>query len=102
MGKFLAFVGGWLLEMVWPLIKKALVSLGLTLVTLSGIEIGIDQLKSALTSSTNSLPADILQLFLLAGGGICLNIIFAAINFRIAIWSTTRSTKLSWPKSSKS
>lgn len=46
------------------------------------------------TFSVSALPGDVLALFLMAGGGVAINLWFAAISFRLAYWSLTRVTRI--------
>lgn len=84
----------WLLSLVGPMLGRVLLSLGFSVVTLVGFESGVGEVKQMLVNNTSSLPADTLNLFLLAGGGVGMNMIFGAISFRISMWAITRSTRL--------
>lgn len=84
----------WLLSLVGPMLGRVLLSLGFSVVTLVGFEAGVGQVKQMLVDGTSSLPADTLNLFLLAGGGVGMNMIFGAITFRMSMWAITRSTRL--------
>ena len=76
------------------IVARVLLSLGLAMVSYKGMDIVIDGLKTRVISAANGLPADIFNLFLLAGGGYCLNMLFGAITFRLAYWTATRATQL--------
>lgn len=87
-------LAAFLLSLVGSVVGKVLLALGFSVVTMVGFEIAIDGLKNQLVNGMNSLPADVLNLFLLAGGGIAVNIILGAITFRVTIWSITRATRV--------
>ena len=72
-------IGTWLLALVQPFIARILTALGFSLVTIAGMEVVIDQLKQAVISGVNSMPADMLNIFLLAGGGKALGMILGAM-----------------------
>ncbi|MCS4511932.1 DUF2523 family protein [Xylophilus ampelinus] len=87
-------LGTWLLAMVQPMLAKILLSLGFSLVTIVGMDVVIGQMRDMVAGNVNALPADILNVFLLAGGGKGLGIIFGAIATRLLLWQITSATKL--------
>lgn len=87
-------IAAWLLSMVGGIVGRVLLALGFSVVSMVGFEVAVGTLKNSVISSSMSLPGDVLSLFLLAGGGMAMNIIFAAITFRVSIWAIQRSTRL--------
>ncbi len=87
-------IGTWLLGMAQPLLAKVLLSLGFSVVSIAGLDIIIGQIRSQFDVSLNSLPVDMLNVFLLAGGGQGLGIIMGAISTKLMLWQITSSTKL--------
>ena len=85
---------GLLLALVAGVIARVLISIGFAVVTVKGVDIAIDQAVDMLKSAENQLPHDVHELFLLAGGGYCLNVIIAAISFRMSYWALTKSIRL--------
>ncbi len=83
-----------LMAICQPLIGRILVSLGFSVVTITGFNLVIDQLKDAVVSSTNALPAVALNLFLISGGGVAMGIVFGAITTRLLLWQITKSTRI--------
>lgn len=86
--------GTWLLAMMEPLIAKILVTLGFSLVTITGMQVVVNQLKDAVKNSVNALPAELLGVFLFAGGGVSLGMIFGAITTRLLLWQIQSATKM--------
>ena len=84
----------WLLSIVGSLVGRVLLALGFSVVTIVGFEVAVTQLKGQLVASANSMPADIFNLFLMAGGGIAMNAILGAIAFRVTMWAVQRSTRI--------
>ena len=76
------------------IVARVLLSLGFALVGVKGMDIAVNELKFRVFSASNTLPSDVYNLFMLAGGGYCLNMIFGAISFRLAYWTATKSTQL--------
>lgn len=76
------------------IVGRILLSVGFSVVSFKGMDIVIDSLKSRVISAAGGLPADVFNLFLLAGGGYCMNMLFGAISFRLAYWTATRATRL--------
>lgn len=83
-----------LLGMVGSLVGRVLLALGFSVVTITGFDIAIGQLRNVLTNSANSLPGDVFNLFLMAGGGAAMNMIFGAISFRVTLWSIAKATRV--------
>lgn len=86
--------GTWLLALVPSLTAKILLALGFAVVTITGVQVALQQLKDTFIGQINSLPADALQLFLLGGGGVGLGIVFGAAATCISIWAIQGATKI--------
>lgn len=76
------------------IVARVLLSLGFALVGFTGMDIAIDSLKLRVLSAASNLPGDVYNLFLLAGGGYCMNMLSGAIMFRLAYWTATKSTQI--------
>ena len=76
------------------LVARVLLSLGFAVVGFTGMDMTIESLKFRVMSSASNLPGDVYGLFLLAGGGYCMNMLLGAIMFRLAYWTATKSTQL--------
>lgn len=83
-----------LLAICQPLIGRVLVSLGFSVVTITGFNLVIDQLKDAVVDGVNSLPSQVINVFLLSGGGVGLGMIFGAIATRLVLWQISKSTRV--------
>ena len=77
-----------------PFIAKILLALGFSVVTITGFEAAIDQVKQQLVGSINALPVDLLNVFLLAGGGKGVGIILAAVAVKVLLWQISSATKI--------
>lgn len=86
--------GTWLMALVEPLIGRILVSLGFSVITITGMQAVFDQVKSQVISGVQSLPAATLNLFLYAGGGVGLSIILGACATKLTLWQISSSTKI--------
>lgn len=87
-------IGTWLLALVQPLIGRILAALGFSLVTIVGMEVVISQVKGMVKSGVTSMPSDMLNIFLLAGGGTALGMILGAIATKVMLWQIQSATKL--------
>ena len=87
-------IAAFLMSLVEPLIARILTALGFSVVSVVGVTAAIDGIKSQLVGSVNSLPVDMLNVFLLAGGGQCLGMILGAIAFRVAFFQIKAATKI--------
>ncbi|MDD2730111.1 DUF2523 family protein [Malikia sp.] len=87
-------LGVWLVSLVQPFLARVLVSLGFSVVSIVGLDAIFTQLKTKLQTSFAALPADMLNLFLLAGGGVGLGIIFGAMTTKLILWKIQQGTKI--------
>lgn len=87
-------IGTWLMAMMQPLIAKIMVSLGFSVVTITGMGVVLNQLRDAVIGGVNVLPADMLQLFLLSGGGVAFGILTGAITTRLLLWQIASATRI--------
>lgn len=87
-------IGTWLLALMQPLIAKIMVSLGFSVVSIVGLQAALSGLKLQFTNSINSLPADMIALFLIGGGGIGCGIIFGAMTTKLLLWQIQSATKI--------
>ena len=82
------------LSLVGPVVSRVLAALGLSLLTVKGADIAVERLKSIVVDGANALPGHALSLFLIAGGGVALNMIFGAITFRVVYWGLSNGVRV--------
>ena len=87
-------IATFIMSLVQPLIARILTALGFSVVSIVGVTASINAVKNELISSVNSMPVDVLNVFLLGGGGIGLGMILGAIAFRLALWQIQSATKI--------
>ncbi|MES2414348.1 MAG: DUF2523 domain-containing protein [Pseudomonadota bacterium] len=87
-------IGTWLLSMCEPLLARILLSLGFSVVTITGMGIVFNQVKTQMVTAFGGLPGAGLNLFLLAGGGIALGIITGAIATRLTITQVQNAVQI--------
>ena len=86
-------LAAWLLAMVTPMIGRILVSLGFSVVTITGMTLVITTVRDQFLTLANSMPSDILNVFLLAGGGVGFGMLMGAVTTRVVIWQIQNATK---------
>lgn len=86
-------LGTWILSLVEPLVARVFTSLGLSVVSIVGMQQIFTALQSRLVANLNGLPADALQLFLLGGGAEGLGILLGAITTKLMLWQAQQSVK---------
>ena len=84
--------GTFLLALAEPLLAKILIALGLSVVSIVGVDAVIGTLKTQFVANLGSMPSLWLDfaLYLWIGKGI--GIIFGAITTRLALWSIQNAT----------
>jgi hypothetical protein len=86
-------IGTWLLAMISPLVGRVLVALGLSVVSVTGMNVVLDSLRTQFVAGMQTLPAAGLQLALLGGAGTAMGIIFGACATRLIILGANGSLK---------
>ena len=86
-------LGTWILSLVEPIAARIFTSLGLSVVSIVGMQQIFDLLQSRLVANLNGLPSDALQLFLLGGGAEGLGILLGAITTKLMLWQTQKSVQ---------
>lgn len=82
-----------LMGLIGPLVGRALLYLGITAVTLTGVQTAFGALLSSMQAGYGGLPPAVLALAGLAGMPDALGLIWGAFNARLAIWVTLNSTR---------
>lgn len=73
-----------LLSIVGPLAIKVLLALGLGIITIQGVEIGINALLNQITSYSNALPADVAAILGIMGIAQGLSIVMGGVSFLVS------------------
>lgn len=87
-------LGMWLLAMMEPLLAKILASLGLSVVTITGLTAAVNGLKSQAVSGLGLISPETLNLFLIAGGAQGLGIILGACTTKLMLWQIQNATRI--------
>lgn len=82
-----------LMGLVGPMVLRALTTLGLGLITFTGVAAALDGLIQQAVSNYQSIPADILGLAGLAGVPQAVGIICGAMVARVGLWVASSATK---------
>lgn len=87
-------LGAWLVAMMQPLLAKILVSLGFSVVSITGLTAITNSLKTQAATGLSLLDPGIAALFGLAGGPEGLGIIIGACTTKLMLWTLQSSTKI--------
>lgn len=87
-------LGTWLAALMQPLAARVMLALGMSVVSVAGVDLVINGLRANLAASVGALPADMLALFALGGGNLALGIMLGAVATRIALWQIQSATKI--------
>lgn len=86
-------LAAWLLGLVVPIARKALVALGIGTVTYAGMDLIMDQIQSAVINSIGGMPAAAAKVAAIFGFQQSVGILLAAITTRMAMTQLTKWTK---------
>ena len=86
-------LAAFLISMVTPLVGRILLSLGFSVVTVTGMTLVITTVRDQFLTLANQMPADMLNVFLLAGGGVGFGMLMGAVTTRVVIRQIQNSTK---------
>lgn len=87
-------LGTWLLSLLQPAMGRVLTALGFSVVSILGMAEIFAQLKTQLVQGMYGIPVDMLNVFLLAGGGQCMGIVVGACLTRLTLWQVQNATKI--------
>ncbi|MCJ0765333.1 DUF2523 domain-containing protein [Variovorax terrae] len=87
-------LGTWLLAMLQPMIAKILISLGFSVVTITGLTAIVNNMKQQAVTAFGLLQPEMLQLFLLSGGAVGLGIILGACATKLMLWQIQNAVKI--------
>lgn len=76
------------------MIGRILVTLGLSIVTITGFQQVVNILQDQLIARVNALPVTTLQVFLIGGGGVGISMIVSAIAVRVMMWQVMNAKKI--------
>lgn len=85
-------VAPFLMGIAGHLVARVLVALGMSIVTIQGVDVAFGALKEMVVRNVNQLPQTAYALMMISGFGVALNLFFAAITFRLSYWALTRLT----------
>lgn len=87
-------LGTWLLSLLQPALSRILAMLGFSVVTITGMDVLLTQLKQSVVSGLGAMGGDMFNVFLLAGGGQALGIITGALTTKLLLWQVQNATKI--------
>lgn len=87
-------MGAFLLAMAQPILARIIISLGMTVLTLTGVMEAYSTLKGMIQDNINQAPAAALQLAALAGVPDGLAMVLGAVSFVVSLWLATSATKM--------
>lgn len=87
-------LGTWLLGLLQPALSRILATLGFSVVTITGMDALLTQLKQSMVSGLGGMGADMFNVFLLAGGGQALGIITGALTTKLLLWQVQNATRI--------
>lgn len=85
----------WLLGLVTPLVKKALLALGIGFLTYQGIDALVGDIQGNISASFGQLPATIYAYLAMAGVFKAIGIILSGMAARVSMIITSKMAKLS-------
>lgn len=74
---------GALINIAGTVAGRVLLSLGVALVTYTGVSLSIDWLKSQMLSSLNGLPVEVIGMLSMMKVGVCISMLFSALLARL-------------------
>lgn len=92
-------LAAWLIALVGPLVAKAVIALGFTALTFTGVQAVVDQLIGLAQTHWGSIPAAALNLASLSGIPECLGMIFGAYSSVFAAWVSVGASRYVLKKS---
>lgn len=85
---------GALVTLAGPVVGRVLLSLGFSVITVTGVAVAVGALKSRMLESLGALPLATLQLLGLGGVWVGLGIMLGAMTFCVSYWTLTSSVRI--------
>jgi hypothetical protein len=93
---FLASLLGGLVSLTGSIVGRAMIALGIGVVTYSGLSVTLDYVKTQALSAIHGLPAEVVGLLGYMGVGVFLNMIFSAFAARLVLNGLTGDAIKKW------
>jgi len=87
-------IASWLMAVIGPVAKQALVAVGFGVVTYTGVDAAFNAMVSSLSSQVSAVPPNILIYAQISGVFEAMGLILAAISFKISFMTLTKMVKL--------
>ncbi len=85
---------GGLAALAQPITARVLIALGLSVVTIGGVQQAYSALRNLAVNKLGGLPADVHQLGSLLGLWEGIGIVLGAASFAVAYWALTKSVQI--------
>lgn len=89
---FIAAIGGMLLNLVGSLVGRVLIALGMSVITFTGINAALDQLKGMAIQQFSGLPPEVFGMLATMKVGVAISIVTSAISARMVLDGLTSDT----------
>lgn len=83
-----------LVSLTQPIIARALLALGFSVVTISGVDVVMTTLKAQIIAYLSAGPAAGIQLAGLSGVWVALGWLFGGITFAVSMWTLTQARRI--------
>ena len=93
---FIAAIGGMLINIVGSLVGRVLVALGIGVVTFTGVNAALDELKVQAVQSFAALPPEVVGMLGMMKVGVSISIVTSAIAARLLLDGLTSDTFKRW------
>ena len=93
---FIAAIGGVLINLVGSLVGRALIALGLSVVTYTGMSTSLTWMKQQAINAVGGLPVEVAMLLSYMKVGVALSIVTSAILARMVINGISGDTFKKW------
>jgi hypothetical protein len=83
----------WIMAMIAPIASRAMIALGFTAVTFTGVAVAANELISYAQSAWSGMPLAVLQLCSLSGIPEYFGMVFGALVARLAMWGAVGASR---------
>ncbi|BEP95704.1 DUF2523 domain-containing protein [Acidovorax sp. sif1233] len=93
---FIAAIGGMLLNLVGSLVGRVLIALGMCVITYTGVNAALDELKNQAIQQFSSLPPEVFSMLAAMKVGVAISIVTSAMAARMLLDGLTSDTFKRW------
>lgn len=80
----------WLMSMINPIVVKVMSALGVSVMTVKGVDVAFDQVLQSVNDAKGQMSPEVLQIMGLFGMDTAISWVLGAISFAFTVWTASK------------